>query len=236
MTHWPELKPARFIRRYKRFLVDAETENGIETIYCPNTGAMTNCCGEGWTIWYSAHNNPKRRYDKTLELVESPAGLICVNTLRANQMVGNAICTGKVAELKDITRLCSESVTEAGARLDFWFERSNGGQGYVEVKSVTLKERDGLGYFPDAVSKRGQKHLMNLGELNSKGYECYLLFCVCHQGISEVLPASHIDPRYSQLLDQISREGVHVIAYHADLSGEQLTLTLPATVVLTSQG
>jgi sugar fermentation stimulation protein A len=226
------LKSARFIRRYQRFLVDAETENGIETIYCPNTGAMTNCCAEGWTIWYSTHHNRKRRYDKTLELVQSPDGIICVNTLRANQMVDHGLRTQKICELSNVTKLCPERITAMGTRLDFWFERVNGCQGYIEVKSVTLQEHDGFGYFPDTVSQRAQKHLQSLRELNLQGYDCYLLFCVCHEGITEVLPANHIDPGYSQLLSQIWREGVQVIAYHADLANQRLTLAAPAIVSL----
>lgn len=33
---------------------------------------------------------------------------------------------------------------------------------WVEIKTVTLLEADGWGSFPDAVTRRGQKHLREL--------------------------------------------------------------------------
>ena len=47
-----------------------------------------------------------------------------------------------------------------------------GAQKYLmEVKSCTL-EIDGIGYFPDAPTERGVKHLHELAQAQRDGYQC----------------------------------------------------------------
>lgn len=89
----PQLQPATLILRYKRFLADIVTPAGEAlTIHCANTGAMTGCATPGDTIWYSTSDNPKRKYPHSWELTQTQTGdWICVNTMRANELVNLAI-------------------------------------------------------------------------------------------------------------------------------------------------
>ena len=77
------------IKRYKRFLADVRLEDGsIVTAHCPNTGAMTGCAEQGWEVWLSPSNNPKRKLPFTWELVKNDLGhFIGVNTHKANALV-----------------------------------------------------------------------------------------------------------------------------------------------------
>ena len=85
MEFTPPLAPATLIKRYKRFLADVVTPEGVElTLHCPNTGAMTGCATPGDTVWYSTSTVATRKYPHTWELTQTRAGdVICVNTLRA---------------------------------------------------------------------------------------------------------------------------------------------------------
>ena len=89
---------------------------------------------------------------------------------------------------------------------------------WVEVKNVTLAEGS-HGYFQDAVTERGQKHLRELMVQVAKGDRAVLFFVVNHTGIDRVRPADHIDARYGELLRQAKAAGVEVLAYRAALSG-----------------
>ena len=102
MQFLPPLKPARLIKRYKRFLADAVTADGEEfTLHCANTGAMTGCATPGDTVWYSTSDSKARKYPHTWEVTETQTGaFICVNTLRANQLVKEAIESEVIPELK----------------------------------------------------------------------------------------------------------------------------------------
>lgn len=103
MEFHPPLQSATLIRRYKRFLADVITPEGETlTIHCANTGAMTGCATQGDTVWYSTSDNPKRKYPNSWELTETPAGhWICVNTLRANDLVAEAIAQNAIPEFSE---------------------------------------------------------------------------------------------------------------------------------------
>ncbi len=47
---------------------------------------------------------------------------------------------------------------EENSRIDIMLQADDRQNCYIEVKSVTLAEKE-YGYFPDAVTTRGQKHL-----------------------------------------------------------------------------
>ena len=79
----------------------------------------------------------------------------------------------------------------------------------------------GVGYFPDAVSERGTKHLRELAEVARQGERALLLFCVQHTGIREVRPADHIDERYGQMLRQAVAAGVEVCAWKIRMHGKR---------------
>ena len=100
MKFSPALQPATLIQRYKRFLADVVTPEGKTlTLHCPNTGAMTGCATPGDTVWYSTSENTKRKYPHTWEITETQSGaFICVNTLRANQLVKEALTHGTIPD------------------------------------------------------------------------------------------------------------------------------------------
>ena len=89
---WPQLIPGNLLKRYKRFLVDVKLETGeTVTAHCPNTGSMKGCCEPGRTVYLSMHDNPKRKYKYTWELIAMPTSLVGVNTLTPNRLVYDSI-------------------------------------------------------------------------------------------------------------------------------------------------
>lgn len=226
MKFMPALKPATLIKRYKRFLADVITPEGKEmTIHCANTGAMTGCATPGDTVWYSTSESLSRKYPHSWELTQTQQGdWICVNTLRANMLVKEALSARNIPELSGYASLHSEVKYGAEkSRIDFLLKADDRVNCYIEVKSVTLLHQ-GKGYFPDAVTERGQKHLRELAKIAENGERAVMLFAVLHSGIEDVTPARHIDARYAELMAQARASGVEVLCYKAQLSPEDIIL------------
>ncbi len=224
----PPLQSATLIKRYKRFLADIELSDGsLRTIHCANTGAMTGCATPGDTVWFSTSDNPKRKYPNSWEWSQTQTGdQICVNTVRANQLAVEAIEKGSIPELSGYTQLLTErKYGKENSRIDVYLEFDQQPPCFIEVKSVTLLEDNGQGFFPDAVTTRGQKHLRELTEIANSGSRAVLLFTVLHSGIEKVSAAHHIDASYSTLLQQAIAAGVEVLCYKAEINEHGMTLT-----------
>lgn len=210
------LQTGTLIKRYKRFLADIETDDGIITVHCPNTGSMKGCAEPGSPVWLWDSENPKRKYRHSWELVENQFGhLIGINTNRANYLIKEAIIS-KVLNNLDYDEIRSEvPYGDEKSRIDLLLTHQNKNI-WVEVKNTTLLEideaGDSQGYFPDAVTSRGTKHLRELMAQVEKGDRAVLVFCVQHMGIKTVKAAKHIDPVYAETFKQAADAGVEIIA------------------------
>lgn len=218
------LQKAVLIKRYKRFLADVLLDNGeTMTIYCPNTGAMTHCAEAGDSIYYSESDNPKRKYRFTWELTFTKAGhWICIHSAYANNIVADALYAQEISALAGYQSIKAEvKYGTENSRIDFLLTSPEKPDCYVEVKSCTLLDETtttGQGYFPDAVSVRGQKHLRELMAMKALGYRAVLVFAVLHSGIRNVSVAKHIDEKYALLFEQAKLAGVEIICYLAPLN------------------
>ena len=227
----PELKSAKLIRRYKRFLADIELTSGeIITIHCANTGAMTGCGAPGDTIWYSTSDSATRKYPSSWELTELPNGqMVCINTHRSNQLVFDALQHKIIKELAMYEQILPEvKYGEENSRIDFLLKGEGLPDCYVEVKSITFVEGE-WGMFPDAVTTRGQKHLRELVAMKKQGHRAVVLFAGLHNGFSQFKIAKHIDAKYDELLQWALNEGVEAYAYTGEF---EKTLQKPTALSL----
>ena len=219
------LQKATLIKRYKRFLADVTLADGtMTTLHVANTGAMTGCAEPDDTVWYSTSENAKRKYPFSWEVTEKTNGdFICVNTIRANHLVEEAILNDNIPQFLNHTNLKREvKYGNEVSKVDFFLVDKNGTDTYIEVKSVTLLDGE-QGYFPDTVTTRGQKHLRELIDIAEQGHRAVLFFAVLHSGINTVKAAAHIDPNYAKLLTLAENKGVEIIVYQAIFTQKQNT-------------
>ncbi|RME02728.1 MAG: DNA/RNA nuclease SfsA [Planctomycetota bacterium] len=211
----------RLIRRYKRFLADVVLDNNQQhiTAHCPNTGSMKSCAMENAQIYLSYNPSPKRKLAYTWELTQTQQGYVGVHTGRPNQVVAESLRS--IPEF-DAFHLLQKEKKFGDSRIDLLLQGKKK-LCYVEIKNVTLLEKDTL-YFPDAVTKRGQKHLDDLIQLAKQGHRAVLFFFVNRPEGNEVRPAFHIDPLYAKKLRSAAHHGVEVIAYRARHSLEEIQL------------
>ncbi|MCL4122831.1 UNVERIFIED_CONTAM: hypothetical protein GTU68_051575 [Idotea baltica] len=227
MKFEPELESGVLIKRYKRFLTDIELPDKSErTIHCANTGAMTGCATPGNTVFFSTSSNLKRKYPNSWELsVTENNHTICVNTIRANQLVIEAIKNKQIGELNEYNTLQTEvKYGSENSRIDILLSEDSLPDCYIEVKSVTLLDKAGQGYFPDSVTTRGQKHLRELSEMAKNGKKSILFFAILHSGIEKVSIAHHIDQQYYSLLIDAIENGVTVLCYQAEMSSKEMKI------------
>jgi sugar fermentation stimulation protein A len=228
------LREGRLIRRYQRFLADVETAEGLVTAHCPNTGSMLGCADAGNRVWLSSAANPKRKYAWTWELVEvGGAVTVGINTSRSNALVREAIEVGRIDALGGYETIRAEvPYGDRRSRIDLLLSAPGRPDCYVEVKNVTAAVERGVGYFPDAVTTRGTKHLLEMADMVWQGRRAVLCFCVQRGDTHEVRPADHIDPTYGRTLRDVLGQGVEVVAFGADVSATGIELVRPLPVVI----
>lgn len=229
----PPLAPGVLVRRYKRFLADVQLPSGVvETMHCPNTGAMTGCDLPGSECWYSRSDNPGRKYSGTLEVVVTGTGTIGVNTARANGLVKEAVLAQRLVGFESMSWQRSEvAIPDEAGRFDLLLN-DQAGDCFVEVKSVTLCDEAGLGLFPDTKSERALKHVLALQRQVDAGTGAALIFCVQHTGIQRVTTAEAIYPEYAEAVRAAQAAGVRVLAFACSIEPEEIRLTEPLPVVL----
>lgn len=221
------------IKRYQRFLADVRLEDGeIITAHCPNTGTMLSCSTPGSQVCLSYSDNPKRKYPFTLEMIQVGKTWVGVNTARTNGLVVEAIEKGQIAEFGEIDKVKREIRTSSHTRLDLQIMHG-GSSTYIEVKNCSLAI-DGCAMFPDAVTARGTKHLQELSRLSKEGLGAGIFFLVQRTDADRFAPATHIDPVYSQALDNAIARGVRVLVYQAQVSpaGIHIIRPLPHALAL----
>lgn len=224
------LLEGRLLKRYKRFFADVELPDGaVVTAHTPNTGSMKQCAVPGHRVLISETDNPKRKLRYTLELIEVNGRWVDTHTLRTNRIVEEGLRTDAVAELIGYDLRAEFPFGES--RIDFLLQKPDE-KVLVEVKNVTLCREDKVASFPDAVTTRGQKHLLELAEALRQGYRAVIFFLVQRGEATSFSPADEIDPEYGRLLRQVEEQGVEALAYKTMTTPEATRIAEKVPVVL----
>ncbi len=230
----PALVEGRLIVRRNRFVAEVELADGRQVeAHCPNTGSMQGCKTPGSRVWLSPATNPERKLQWTWELVEADGVAVGLHTGRTNGLVREAIEQGIVPKLAGYGRLRTEvRYGSENSRIDLLLDDDGRPPCYVEVKNVTAAVEGGLGYFPDAGTERGSKHLRELMAVVRQGQRGVIFFCVQRGDVAEVRPADHIDKVYGRTLREAVAAGVEALAWGAAVTPAEIRLVRPLPVVL----
>jgi sugar fermentation stimulation protein A len=221
---WPPLIPGTLIKRHHRFIADIKLTSGRSvTAHCPNSGSMQACCEPGRPVYMSFHDHPKRKLKYTWELIEMPASIVGINTQVPNRLVAKSIEAGLVPDLSGYDSISREIKTSGKTRLDILLNKGENNRCYVEIKNCTLV-KDGAACFPDAVTSRGLRHLVELKSLVSQGFRCVIFYVIQRMDATTFQPADHIDPAYGKELRQALEHGVEILVYDTQINLETIRL------------
>jgi sugar fermentation stimulation protein A len=93
----------------------------------------------------------------------------------------------------------------------------------MEVKGCTL-EFDGIGYFPDAPTERGVKHIRELIKAKAQGYRTVLSFVIQMEGVTEVRPYREMHPEFGEAFDDAVNAGVEVVFLRCKVEPDKLSI------------
>lgn len=239
------------LKRYKRFFADVEffhpqtKKKQTLTIHVPNTGSMKGVLAKPVVpqkCWFSLNDDPARKLKGTLEAVQTVEEVwVGVNTSNPNKIVQEvaqlSVSTGEAffKHWKDLKFYKSEHKISKETRLDGVFfknekdlENTKSKKHYIEIKNTTLMvEVDGAKHaqFPDSVTERGQKHLIELTQLIEDGHCSELIFTIQRNDVEFFSVAKEIDPKYAELFAKAVKKGLIVTPVIVDFDQKQISLS-----------
>ena len=210
------------IKRYKRFLADIKLESGeIVTAHCANTGPMKGLLSEGAKVRISVSPSPKRKLPFTLEQIcvvdtNNNEVWVGINTLFANKLIKKVIEKDLLREKIGEIEIIKSEVPygkDKKSRIDFFLTPKSSNPDnrniYIEVKNTTWITKD-IALFPDTVTKRGQKHLIELKELIPRS-KSVLVPCITREDANFFAPGDEADPLYGKLFRESLNAGMIII-------------------------
>lgn len=205
--------PAVFLDRPNRFIAHVDIGGRRETVHVKNTGRCRELLLPGAEVWLSGSDNPARKTAYDLIAVRKSTGLLVnIDSQAPNTVAREWLDTRGF----DLVR---PEFPYGQSRLDFMMERGSE-KFLMEVKGCTL-EREGIGYFPDAPTERGAKHLRELAK--AEGYRPLLLFVIQMDGIREVRGNRETDPAFCEALEAAKQAGVQVLFLPCHVEPDELS-------------
>ena len=128
--------------------------------------------------------------------------------------------------LEPVFDVVKPEYTYGDSRIDFYME-SRGERFLREVKGCTLAEdsETGIGYFPDAPTERGIKHLNELAKAAGEGYHCSIDFVIQMNGIHMVFPNNKMQPEFGRALVRAAKAGVEIVYHSCHVEADSIKMT-----------
>lgn len=220
----PPLRPARLIRRYKRFLADVTLGDASAiTVSVPNTGSMMGLTEPGSRVWLSHSDDPKRKYAHRLEIVEAGGTLVGINTGLPNKLAEEAINRGLIDDLGGYPVLQREQRYGENSRIDILLSGPGRPLTYVEVKNVHMRRHEGLAEFPDTVTARGAKHLDELARMVQAGHRAMMVYLIQRADCERFELCDDLDPAYCAAFDKARNAGVEAYAVRCQIRTDSIS-------------
>ncbi|MBR6332471.1 MAG: DNA/RNA nuclease SfsA [Dehalococcoidales bacterium] len=197
---YPNITKAEFIDRPNRFIAHVMVNGHAETVHVKNTGRCKELLIKDAEVYLTEPDSPSRKTKYDLVTVRKANGVL----FNIDSQAPNKVLKEWLSQ-EGFTKIVPE-YTYGDSRLDFYLEKKS--EKYLmEVKGCTL-EIDGIGYFPDAPTDRGVKHIHELIKAKEAGYTAVLAFVIQMDGVYEVKGHKTMHPEFAEAMEEARKKGV----------------------------
>ena len=206
----------RFIERPNRFIARVEVDGVVETVHVKNTGRCGELLLPNAEVWLEPSDKAERKTKYDLITVRKSNGeLFNIDSQAPNKVAREWL------ETQGYDRIVPE-YRYGASRIDFYMEKGEK-RCLLEVKGCTL-EVDGIGYFPDAPTERGVKHLRELIRAKEECYDAAVAFVIQMNGINEVRANTATHPEFALALEEARSAGVEILFLRCRVASDEITV------------
>lgn len=213
---YAKVKKGIFEDRPNRFIAHVWVDGILETVHVKNTGRCKELLIKGVEVILEVSDNPNRKTKYDLVCVyKQNLGWVNIDSQAPNKVVAEWLQTQDYSFVKPEYRY-------GDSRIDFYMEKDEK-KYLMEVKGCTL-EINGIGYFPDAPTERGVKHLRELTKAVNAGFHPIVAFVIQMEGITEVRANIDTHPAFGEALEAAKRTGVKVLGLCSRVTEDTLEI------------
>jgi len=236
-------QPATFLERPNRYRILAQLHEDQQIInaHCPDPGRLRELLVPGATVHVSKAGHTERKTAYDLRFVEHPdhGQLVSLDTRLPNHIFQEGLENGFFAPFRGYQVMQREvplphAPADGGvhSRIDYRLIDAAGRPCWIEVKSASLVE-ERCARFPDAVTARGRRHVLELAELIQSGVRTAVVFIIQRPDADRLRPQWSTDPDFGHALVAAQTAGVEIYAYTCMLTLHQVQLHRAIPVDLT---
>lgn len=201
-----------FICRPNRFIAHVELDGEIKVCHVKNTGRCKELLVEGRRVILEKSGNPLRKTEYDLVSVYKGDKLINIDSQAPNKIFGEWL--EKSDFFKNVGLIRPETAYK-NSRFDYYIE-ADGRKIFAEIKGATL-ENNGVVMFPDAPTERGVKHIEELCDAVSNGFDAYVFFIIQMKDCKYFKPNETTHPKFAKALLSAREKGVKIYALNCDV-------------------
>ena len=213
--------PGIFVKRINRFAAEVIIDGKQECVHVKNTGRLGELLVPDARVTLQKSDNPDRETAYDLISVYKPR----LKWVNIDSLAPNALMK-QLLENDGLYDVVKPEFSYGDSRFDFYME-SRGRKFLREVKGCTLTADPGtgIGFFPDAPTERGVRHLNELAEAEKNGFHCSICFVIQMNSVHMVFPNNATQPEFGQALIRAAKAGVSVLYYSCHVEADSIKIT-----------
>lgn len=216
----PKYIEATFLERINRYKGKVKIDRFIKEVFIPNPGRLQELLLPGKKVIITpSYFNSKRKTNYDLVAVYHNDTVVSIDSRLPNSFFE---CNWRRFNLFFKYTNYKKEYSYRNSRIDFLLYNNAGEKCLVEVKSCTLVKKGGIASFPDAPTKRGEKHLHTLIDSIKDGYEAVVFFVIQRDDAIKFKPNEETDTAFGHTYYQAIAHGVKIYALTTEWNNGEL--------------